>query len=190
MARGRRRPRDRGPTLRRDRDRQGGRRDAGADLGDGDPPRWCGRRCDSRRGGARRDRRRCRCLRTAALGGRVRRSGDHGPVRSRVRLVPLPGQRPPATPSTRALARRLGVDLALVTGTGPGGRITDPDVSAFHESGSPAPSPVVRGRALVEPRSAPPIAHAPRRNGARRRARPASRNGFRCEASASGPQRR
>lgn len=36
----------------------------------------------------------------------------------------------PATPATRRLARELGVDLARVKGTGPGGRITDEDVRA------------------------------------------------------------
>jgi len=34
----------------------------------------------------------------------------------------------PATPSTRRLARELGVDLHGVTATGPGGRVTDDDV--------------------------------------------------------------
>ncbi|HEV2056278.1 MAG TPA: biotin/lipoyl-containing protein, partial [Methylomirabilota bacterium] len=35
-----------------------------------------------------------------------------------------------ATPSTRRLARELGVELQAVRGTGPGGRITDDDVRA------------------------------------------------------------
>ncbi|QDU81872.1 Dihydrolipoyllysine-residue acetyltransferase component of pyruvate dehydrogenase complex [Polystyrenella longa] len=38
---------------------------------------------------------------------------------------------PPATPSTRRLARELGVDLHQVNGTGPGGRITVEDVQGF-----------------------------------------------------------
>lgn len=38
------------------------------------------------------------------------------------------GRRPLATPRTRALARRLGVDLATLQGSGSGGRITDEDV--------------------------------------------------------------
>ena len=43
--------------------------------------------------------------------------------------TPAPvSQRPLATPSTRGLARSLGVDLRTVAGTGPGGRITDDDV--------------------------------------------------------------
>lgn len=37
----------------------------------------------------------------------------------------------PASPSTRRLARELGVDLYLVKGSGPGGRITTEDVQAF-----------------------------------------------------------
>src|SRR4029077_379461 len=36
----------------------------------------------------------------------------------------------PATPSTRRLARELGVDLQTVNGSGPGGRVTDDDVRA------------------------------------------------------------
>ncbi|MCP4900299.1 MAG: 2-oxo acid dehydrogenase subunit E2 [bacterium] len=39
-----------------------------------------------------------------------------------------PPRRPLATPRTRALARRLGIDLATVDGSGSGGRITDEDV--------------------------------------------------------------
>ncbi len=46
---------------------------------------------------------------------------------------------PPAGPATRRLARKLGVDLSLVSGTSRGGRITIEDVEAF-----------VRGR-LSEP---------------------------------------
>jgi pyruvate dehydrogenase E2 component (dihydrolipoamide acetyltransferase) len=50
----------------------------------------------------------------------------------------------PAGPSTRRLARELGVDLHRVKGTGPGGRITPEDVQAFVRSliggGGPASS--------------------------------------------------
>ena len=38
--------------------------------------------------------------------------------------------KPLATPATRRLARELGVDLAAVAGSGPGGRVTDADVQA------------------------------------------------------------
>lgn len=39
----------------------------------------------------------------------------------------------PAMPSTRRLARELGVDLRLVNATGHGGRVTDDDVQAFKD---------------------------------------------------------
>jgi 2-oxoglutarate dehydrogenase complex dihydrolipoamide succinyltransferase (E2) component len=39
-----------------------------------------------------------------------------------------------ATPATRKLARDLGVDLSLLQGTGPGGRISDEDVQRFKRS--------------------------------------------------------
>lgn len=59
-----------------------------------------------------------------------------------------------ATPATRRLARDLGVDLALIQGTGPGGRITDDDV---HHSKTSGRGPVavavsVPGRAGSEER--------------------------------------
>jgi pyruvate/2-oxoglutarate dehydrogenase complex dihydrolipoamide acyltransferase (E2) component len=57
--------------------------------------------------------------------------------------------RPLATPATRGLARRLGVELAAVRGTGPGGRVTDADVEAAAAAPrSPAtdtPVPVASG---------------------------------------------
>lgn len=43
-----------------------------------------------------------------------------------------------ATPATRKMARDLGVDLATVQGTGPGGRITDDDVRRLKDVGRPA----------------------------------------------------
>jgi len=47
-------------------------------------------------------------------------------------------RRPLATPRTRALARKLGVDLARVAGSGSGGRITDEDVQRAAEGGGTA----------------------------------------------------
>ncbi len=49
--------------------------------------------------------------------------------------VPKKPQEILATPATRKLARDLGIDLATVQGTGPGGRITDDDVKQFKEVG-------------------------------------------------------
>lgn len=48
------------------------------------------------------------------------------------------GRRPPATPKTRALARKLGVDLYGISGSGAGGRITDEDVRKAAEGGAPS----------------------------------------------------
>ena len=55
-----------------------------------------------------------------------------------------------ATPATRKLARDLGVDLAHVQGTGPGGRITDDDVRRF----KPGIKPAVVGVAVAGLRGA------------------------------------
>ncbi len=43
---------------------------------------------------------------------------------------PAAGERPRASPAARRVARELGVDLSTVTGSGPGGRITEADVRA------------------------------------------------------------
>ena len=49
----------------------------------------------------------------------------------------------PAAPSTRRLARELGIDLTQVAGSGPGGRISQDDVKAAvrdRQTGGPAPT--------------------------------------------------
>jgi pyruvate dehydrogenase E2 component (dihydrolipoamide acetyltransferase) len=51
--------------------------------------------------------------------------------------MPAPTDKtPPAGPATRRLARQLGVDLVSVSGTGPGGRITEDDVRSAAQSGT------------------------------------------------------
>mgnify|MGYP005810190085 CR=1 FL=1 len=45
--------------------------------------------------------------------------------------APSPGQLPHASPAVRKLARELGVDLTVVHGTGPKGRILKDDLKAF-----------------------------------------------------------
>jgi pyruvate dehydrogenase E2 component (dihydrolipoamide acetyltransferase) len=59
--------------------------------------------------------------------------------------------KPLATPATRRLARELGVDLAGVAGSGPGGRITDDDVEA---AAAPAAPPARPARSARPPASA------------------------------------
>lgn len=74
-------------------------------------------------------------------GGRVTpASGAPAGAKAAPRPAPAPaapapapaatGVPPAATPATRRLARELGVELAAVRGSGPGGRITDEDVRA------------------------------------------------------------
>ncbi len=61
-----------------------------------------------------------------------------------------------AAPSTRRLARELGVDLQTVRGTGAAGRITDDDVRA--SAGKPAAAPASPARAVAPAGPAKPLA--------------------------------
>ncbi len=65
-----------------------------------------------------------------------------------------PHNTPPAGPATRRLARELGVDLARVSGSGAGGRITEEDIKAAvrKSSSEPAmpPGPAVRTAPLPD----------------------------------------
>ena len=54
----------------------------------------------------------------------------------------------PASPSVRRLARELGVDIAQVPGSGPGGRISEEDVKAFVRQ-------MARGEAMPRPTALP-----------------------------------
>ncbi len=73
----------------------------------------------------------------------------------------------PATPATRRLARELGVDLRVVTGTGPGGRVTDEDVRRAADARRVAPAtgaPPAPGEARpagAERRPLPTVVEAP-----------------------------
>ncbi|MBI2544389.1 MAG: 2-oxo acid dehydrogenase subunit E2 [Candidatus Rokubacteria bacterium] len=60
----------------------------------------------------------------------------------------------PATPTTRRLARELGVDLRTVAGSGPGGRVTDEDVRAAVGR----PTPAAAREAPARPTEAKPLA--------------------------------
>ena len=56
-----------------------------------------------------------------------------GPAAPAARPAPAPAPAPgevQATPKVRALARELGVDIAAVKGSGPGGRVTEEDLRA------------------------------------------------------------
>ena len=54
---------------------------------------------------------------------------------------PAPSTEKRATPIARRLAREKGIDLTTVSGTGPGGRITEADIVSYEKSGGEAPAP-------------------------------------------------
>lgn len=73
----------------------------------------------------------------AAAAGELLRPGGAPPVEGHLGSVPPPATRipraspgVPAAPSVRRLARELGLDIATVKGSGPGGRISHDDVKA------------------------------------------------------------
>ena len=68
-----------------------------------------------------------------------------------------PGRPVPAAPATRRLARELGVDINLVTATGPGGRVTPQDVQNFAAGGAPAAVPA----APTPPAGEATVSHVP-----------------------------
>jgi pyruvate dehydrogenase E2 component (dihydrolipoamide acetyltransferase) len=70
-------------------------------------------------------------------------------------LAPASSLPPAATPATRRLARELGVDLARVRGTGPGGRILDDDVRASTGGRPAAAAPASRGERASAPAAVP-----------------------------------
>ena len=58
--------------------------------------------------------------------------------------APAPAKAPGrviASPAAKTLAKEKGIDLALVTGTGPNGRITEDDVKNWKPAPAPAPAP-------------------------------------------------
>ncbi len=61
--------------------------------------------------------------------------GDEAPQRTEAPAAGASGLPIPAAPSVRRFAREVGVDLAAVTGSGPGGRISVDDVKAHLKSG-------------------------------------------------------
>lgn len=74
-------------------------------------------------------------------------AGKPPPAESKPKAVPLPhgAEKPkergeiPATPAAKRLAKELGVDLALVKGSGPEGRIKEGDVTRHYEEAQRKP---------------------------------------------------
>lgn len=74
-----------------------------------------------------------------AAGSTVPAPGPAAPSPARVSPPADTGGRTPVAPAARRVARELGVDLPSVTGTGPGGLVTEDDVR-LHSAASGAPS--------------------------------------------------
>ncbi len=71
------------------------------------------------------------------------------------------GEAVETSPAVRRLARELGIDLAAVVPTGPGGRVTKGDLMAFVEASQAAEAAPVEQEAPVTPPLTPPAAPAP-----------------------------
>ncbi len=69
----------------------------------------------------------------------VEAASAHAPVSAPPAVAPVApvGQPVAASPAARRLALELGIDLASITGTGPGGRIVEADVRAPEGEGRP-----------------------------------------------------
>jgi pyruvate dehydrogenase E2 component (dihydrolipoamide acetyltransferase) len=65
-----------------------------------------------------------------------------------------------ASPLAKKLATEHGVDLAALTGSGPGGRITEKDVTAFVAARAAAPAPAAAPARPAGPSSLPAVAAA------------------------------
>jgi pyruvate dehydrogenase E2 component (dihydrolipoamide acetyltransferase) len=68
-----------------------------------------------------------------------------------------PAREVKASPLARNIAREHGVDLSLVTGTGPGGRITKDDVLKFVEEGGAAAAPAAPETPAVDEAETVPL---------------------------------
>ena len=84
--------------------------------------------------------------RSRSTRARRRHSRPLQPASAPLPVVRAPGERILASPAAKRLARELGVELAVVAGSGPKGRITERDVRAAAETpatAEPVPEPGV-----------------------------------------------
>ncbi len=66
-------------------------------------------------------------------------AGGGGSTTAETKAGPQEKKRVLSTPSARRLAKELGIDLSLVSGSGPDGKVKEEDVLKFHKEGPPAP---------------------------------------------------
>ncbi|GLZ13326.1 hypothetical protein Acsp04_35610 [Actinomadura sp. NBRC 104425] len=84
------------------------------------------------------------------------------PAPARAEAPAAASKRPPSSPLARRLARDHGIDLATLTGSGPGGRIVRADIEAAIRAGAPAQAPAQQAPAQqAAPAAAPQAAPAP-----------------------------
>jgi pyruvate dehydrogenase E2 component (dihydrolipoamide acetyltransferase) len=92
-----------------------------------------------------------------------------------------------ASPVARRMARDLGIELAQLEGTGPGGRIVKADVQAAAENGGAATREAPeKGEAEPAEAGAQAAAEAPAREEAKAEEKPATREPQKAEAGAKG----
>ena len=87
-------------------------------------------------------------------GGPVLAGASPPPADAHLPPQPPPGRFPPAAPSVRLLARKLGVDLAGVRGTGPNGRILLDDLTPLLK---PVPAGEQPASAAAKPAGGPKL---------------------------------
>ena len=90
-------------------------------------------------------------------------SSEPAPVATEASSDDMPAGRVKASPLARRLAREAGYDIAEITGTGPGGRVTRDDVLAYTPEPEPVQVPVVSipEEPVVEPTPEPPATEPP-----------------------------
>jgi pyruvate dehydrogenase E2 component (dihydrolipoamide acetyltransferase) len=88
----------------------------------------------------------------AAPAGGARPATDAAPAVHAAAAAPRPaGQKALATPAVRALARELELDLNAIAGSGPGGRVTKDDLTAFRDGTNGHGRPELRAPPDVAP---------------------------------------
>jgi len=100
---------------------------------------------------------------TTAKTASTRGNGTTSAARRTTTAAPSPVGRKPASPFVRSLARRRGLDIESITGSGPGGRITRADIESASNGMSSRTSDVSAamrdfppGTPMMTPPSAPP----------------------------------
>lgn len=90
---------------------------------------------------------------SALLAGTAAPAGAAAPAAAPAPAAPAvqrqEGERVVASPAAKKLAKELGVDIALVTGTGPKGRVTEDDVKNFKAAPAAPAEPAVKASPLA-----------------------------------------